>query len=806
MTKMRTPEPDKLKARLLKERPMTMADMAGKLVDRYRSKDESARRKFTRQAIRMFSNYENKWLGDVSDQGYWVDSPQGKNDVYLSVPLLTAHTDTHTSFYTKTRPKYLAHPYVDNERNRKLAEMCREIATSEMARMIKNSDLQKEAQYIALATVSYRRINMHELDRSPVVYEERTEMAPGVIGQYRCLDCGHEFEDEDAKICESTECMSENIDKVGETETEVEKDISTPVRLPRPELEIPNPIQVQTAFHTQNFYQSPYVILRRTIDVQSAEYYYGIDLSSGQGTRGFESKVVDDGQAEPVGPDIQYPLIETGTQVSQRGPTVEDIEMWLDPCEYGLMNVDGQLLKDVYPTGLYLHVVGDYLVSHRPANKRIEWIRVQAGVRPMSNQGMGLIPLADMNDVVNDTLSLEYAVLRTHGFPIRLLRGKYLKKIPEALQTIIVDTIPEDVDLQRLIHTEQASNTSGLLGVLTQKMQGYMQYIGGSLNPTGLPSDMRDVMGTATGASAIQEMMADRMGLSVQMRVEADIETLYSILEHLKMDERNKVLLKDHYHEAIVEMFFREDLRSLFYFEPAKGSDEPRLDSVNVFKAQSFAQMSANLTGLRQFDPKSFYDLINAVGDALNVDVTIGAGRRERNLANNKIARVIELYKQTEGVDQELALDSIEAGKKLYEAITLKETEVLEAAIQSQVPPFDPTGLAPEEVPVAAQIWQEQMAYIAETIEINMCEWDAMIETYTDWMQSDEGQSAPIPVQMAISMLYSYALNMQEKKMARIAQQTAPQPEPSVKRDGSTGPGRPRDAKVDELGESARGE
>ena len=71
----------------------TMPEIATVINDHYRLLDQDARRDFVDQALKMFANYENRWMGEVSN-GRWLDTtPQGSNNVYFTVPLLTAHVD-----------------------------------------------------------------------------------------------------------------------------------------------------------------------------------------------------------------------------------------------------------------------------------------------------------------------------------------------------------------------------------------------------------------------------------------------------------------------------------------------------------------------------------------------------------------------------------------------------------------------------------------------------------------------------------------------------------------------------------------
>jgi len=802
-----------------------LTDIVSDLIQYYDTLDKSARMAFINNAVRMYNNYENRWLG-TSVNGEWrEETAQGTNNVYFTVPLLTAHVDTHITAYTKVRPKYAAKPYVDTQLNRRLAEMCEQVGTSELARMLKPSLLQKEGLYISLTGVSYRNIVVDIQNDSPTVVEEFTENQEIAVDQYRCKDCGSEFEaEENTPVqCQSESCMSDNVEPLGQATKQVATTNQRRVPLPRPKIEIPNPISIQDDFSAASFADSRFLLTRRKISKREAEFYYQIDLTSANDTSGQEANTVYDQARTAIGKQGEHQANYTFSAYSTiQNEQVEEIKMWLMPCEYGLYFADGDLLVSKFPYGMMLHIVGDVLVGARPARLLGEWIRTQHGVRPSSNKGSGLAHLADLNDAVNNAISLDYSILRTHGFPIRLLRGKWLSSLPQATQTLIMEKIPDDRSLAEAVHTEQASNTSGLLGVTTQKFMSFMQYVGGSLEPTGLPSDTRDVMGSATGAAAVQEMMTTRMGLPIQMRVEADIDTIFSVLRILQEDERNRQYFIDGgYDQTVVDAFFEADFRSVFYLEPVRGSDEPRMDSVNTFKVQSFASLVASLTGLRQFDRDSFYDIVAALGDTLNIDVSVGAGRSERNLADNRVARIIELYRDQKDLPEKLNIDPVEFGVYLFQAVTMKEKAWMEAVIRSSLPAA-PEGATPEQ---QLEMMAQAQA-TAANVEVNLFDYAALCETYSDWLQSDLGQNSDLPVVIAVGMLYNYCQEQvyrkeQMEKQAQMEQallmmagkestkssskddddNKADNPPGALKRDGSSGPGRPKDVKIDKPSE-----
>lgn len=809
--------PQKLIERVIQKK-MTMEEVASELHEHYKGLDVNARRQFQRTALTMFANYENKWSGDVNlITGQWEDSIKNNGDVDFTVPLLTSLVDTHTTFYTKTTPKYVAKPIDRSSIAQRTAKMCQEIGQSELDRMLSYPVLQRESQYMTLATVSYRRLEPTIVPHSPTVISQTTEVEEHEVTNVSCDNCGYEGEEQEVGENPSCpECMGPMAASTAMKPKEVVR--AKKERLPRLRLSVPNPVYIQTDFNATDFREAKFAIKRKRIPKHTAEFYYQIDLTDADTSDvSVESRIDEMKMREGIGRSGSYlPLsVESGPN-TDRWKRIEETDYWLDPCEYGLYFVNDALLQEKYPDGLFMKIVGNVLVQVRPAVKNEELIRVQQGIRPASNTGMGMVHLAEMNDLINNEISLEYSILMTYGFPLQLLRGKYLKELPAALQTFVINNIPDTMPLEDLIHRETPSNTSGMLGVLSQRVEGYMQQIAGSFTSAGVSPQLKQMMGTATGASAIQEMMSDRMGLSVQMRVDADIQTLVAILKFFQRDPRNRQwLLECGYDETVVDYFYNNDLDGMFYFEPAKGTDEPMLDSVNTFKVQSFASLVAPLTGLRQSDPAMFYDIVDEMGKALNIPVGVGAGRKEKNMADSRIDRVLELYKVQKDNPVAAQMDPVNLGQSMFKAVMLKEQMMIQSIVGSQMM-NGPQPATPEEKQVAA----EAAGMLSSKLEAYLYDYGALQEAYSDWLQSEVGQSSDMPVQIAVGLLFSHALDMMDKRREMdtakqlqtmqaagmmtgdptAAEDTGDPTNPPgpAKRDGTSGPGRPREVHAPE--------
>lgn len=780
----------------LKNKQFTLEQLAKVLSDYYKTLNQDARRAWVRKTVTMYANYENKFYGDVNQHGEWEDYPDTENDYTFSIPLLKAHVDTGITFYTKATPQYVAKPIRSDYRTTQLARMCQELGSNELRRMFDKKKLQREAVYLFLAGTSYRQLTNEVSDDSPIVKETKSVTEEALVPVTQCLDCGAVVEGE-FEVCES--CLSENV-TVTEVPSQRTLNIKVDKKLPRPQVHIPNPVTIQTDYSSADK-RIGFVIKRQRIRQMVAEYLYQTDLSGTDESADFSSDTLEVMSQNPVSRENvradRTLITELNSYAHSMAKMVTEQELWLEPAEYGLYFTNEGAVAEQYPEGLYLHLVGNKVVDVEEAVVKREWVCLTNGVRPNSKDGVGMYHLAELNDLINNGINLEYAILKTVGFPTTLLRSRYLSENAEALDVLLVDNIPDEVGLDQVIHRVPAQNASGMLGVLSQRLEGYMQYVGGTWSPVGGASDLRNVMGTATGASAIQEMMSDRLGLAVQMRVQADIETLYAVLEYIQMDksEGNIQLLKEQFGSAIVEEFFNTDIRSTIVFEAAKGTDEPQMDSVTAFKAQTFGGIVASMTGIREFDKPFFYDMVATLGEAFNLPPSLGTGRKERQVAQNQIALVQTMYKDL---------------NKEIDMVTMDVASEVDIAGQIFTAVIEPDVLMAQQIP---------------TLAFELYDFEAMKETFSDWLQSNEGQNSPIAVRMAVGMLFDYVIQASNNKQMMDAQRAMQMQSlladpmagmmagaderadaedgavledegevpDNIKRDGSTGRGRPRD-------------
>ena len=772
------------------------------LIDRYTKKDAKARQQLNRSILTMFANYDNKFNGLINDSGLWIDDEIGSNDYAFSVPLFKAHVDTALTFYSKTKPRYPVTSRVKSYRYTQLANMCKEIVAREYSRLMTYETIQREGQYALLGGKVSRHLKMRLDEKSRQHFKEETLSTTLTGHEAECGNCGNQFflpTTVQNAVC--PECLSDQV-ALKEEVYESQK-LKVGYRIPRLQLEILNPVTLQTDFAAG---PSTFRVVRGSIERHKAEFQYRRAFGGKRNTSA-ETAALKLFATEPLieGLDM-YHLTDASamqdiltTVFDQESELLPVVKVWMDPCEYGTVMIKGKPAYEHFPDGLHLKFINSLLVEVKSSKQALEWVDIVAGIRPGSNQGSGLMHLAGINNLINNAVNLEYSVLRASGFPITVIREKYMQGIvPEANNAILLKDVPDDISNEQIVSRLPAYSASGMLGIMSQRFEQYMQYAGATFSFTSGSNDMKNMMGTATGASAIQEAMTDRLGLILQMRIQADIQMNYNLLELMQQNRTPELEaeLKEEFDGDVVDLFFEADLQAILNIEAEKGSDTPALESLNVYKMQTFAQLTASLTGLREFDPSSFYDLIGAIGDSLNLPVELGSGRKEKHYANVQIAKAESLYQDLIQQQETAQMMPDQIAMMLFEAITGEEKMLL-----SVVP----------------------------DVEATLFDHKALAEIQSDWVQSKAGIESPLPVKMCVVMMYGYHMEiLNQMEQAAMAQQQAmidaaekakngvppgapvgeePPPEEqrngvpesesgipdNIKSDGTTGPGRPRE-------------
>lgn len=798
-----------------------MGRLFSEWVDR---KESNKRREFIRTCMTLFANYDNKFDGKVNDKGEWRDYTSSPYDYNLSIPLFKAHVDTFVAEYSKFKPRYTFKTVRQSDfRYEELRAMVESFATKELDRIFDMVKIQDEAKYVALCGISGRQLSYGVTEESPevVMLEEGEPETTGL--NLNCPSCGYSEtvphssgmmeepevvasslpveddspvngeipelpSDTDNDLYSCPQCYGEMV--VG-GEVQATRQIARRESIPVVSMQIPNPVSVQFDFNARK----GFVAKRSSIPKHRAEYHYGKEfIATADTKRSYEDVVLKDEEGNPAiygnyeligaGVDALYSLLAgILPDFDDRYTDLSVKEIWLRPEDYGSIRFDTLELKEAFPDGCYLFMVGDKVVNYRQAEIDMEWIFTVSGSRPSSPIGSGLQHLAEMNKTINKCLSLDYSVLRTSGFPTTIINEQYFSGIiPQANNAFIIKNLKDGDSIQDVITRLPASNTSGMIGAITSRVEGYMPYIGSTWNFPNQATDVSQVMGTATGASAVWEMMSDRLGLDLQRRVHADKETLFRIVEFAQKNESDELrqYLREEYSSEAVDLFFKTNIRAMYRIEPEKGTDTLQLESINIFKIQTFSQLVAQLTGMREFDKTGFYDLVGALGDSLNIPIELGSGRKERHFAKRRIGMVEEMYEKEHPTFASQGLSPDVEADQIFEAIINEEQ------------------LIAEDIGVEAFM--------------ELYDHESLKETYSDWMQSVRGLQSPLAIRLVIVRLWAKEADIirivrDQAMKEQIAMQNAmaignkvPSPEEQamegelpegIKRDGTTGVGRP---------------
>src|SRR5262249_38099686 len=146
------------------------------------------------------------------------------------------------------------------------------------------------------------------------------------------------------------------------------------------------------------------------------------------------------------------------------------------------------------------------------------------GKRPGTARGTGHQPGIPLQDIVDDTFNLDYAILMS-SMPLRVAVRKYIQEFPGPENFLFLDGLPNNMPISNAVTQYPAQTPSGMAGATSERIEGAMQFILGTFSvggPVGAP-DQR-AMGTATGVAAAQETAAGRMEPPTNQRIAADKE------------------------------------------------------------------------------------------------------------------------------------------------------------------------------------------------------------------------------------------------------------------------------------------
>lgn len=647
----------------------------------YRTLDRDARNKHLQDIDLMCRYFNGDQYGEYNEAGVYTADVIREGDYAYTIPVITGHVEQAMMMLLKTVIEYelSANDRAESD-GKALARMCEELAIEDKNRLLNEDALQDEILNTVLAGESHRCLIWGVNPDSPKIVkrlkynEQHTEIAARreceackadvANGLVECSECGSTF------ITDIPPAQVTKLVPAGEEE----------VRLGENMLHIPHPMSVQRDMGAAKLKHSTFIIERDYLAHHVAEWMYQTSIPTSTESLSPEISMRQELERSSIQTDSIVGSAQGGVSPShtQQGKVVERERVFMDVAEYGHFYlhkeetlpdgrkiVAGKLLGDVFPDGLFVVYLNDTIISMKGVNKNRRWSIVQYGKRPGTSKGAGLQLLIPMNDIINDSFNLEYSI-GMRGHPFTILNRQFAKELPEAGQFLFVDKLPAGANIDSVARRFPGEQPSGFLSNVSARIDGAMQFIGGTysmMGTVGAP-DQR-AMGTATAVASANENAAGRMLAPIKQRAFADKELIYQILENIRdySSPEQKEELAKRFGSDVSEMFFECNFRQSISIAIAKNTDTPRSLALTQARMAEFGQIAGALS---QSQAPWVPDLLAEIADALSIPFNVGEGRSDRREAEYRLNKLMAINERIREKHSNTVTDAQELAETMY--------------------------------------------------------------------------------------------------------------------------------------------
>jgi hypothetical protein len=192
----------------------------------------------------------------------------------------------------------------------------------------------------------------------------------------------------------------------------------------------------------------------------------------------------------------------------------------------------GTKLKDLYPGGAYYCFANDKLIDIYEQPIPSCWTHCPNSTSDGFN-GLGSWDLIPLNEMINELLSMQFMFEMNDSLSPTLVRAGKLKRnaLPNKPgATAVVSNLDEDKPLSHAVARVQGGGHNSQAAGLSEQIKGSMQMRYGSFSGGSGAPDIK-ASGTATGIAIIQEQSMGRMGPSLALQAEMEVERAYIVLE-----------------------------------------------------------------------------------------------------------------------------------------------------------------------------------------------------------------------------------------------------------------------------------
>lgn len=669
--------------------------------------DAEARRITNRDIATFFQYYDGNEYGEFDDDGNWEKYPDDK--IAYSMLLVPSQVDSGKTTLLKTRLEYETNPKFDDSMlDRQMADMCQDIASEEMERAMTEKMRAREVLYLLLAGQSYREhyYAVNPLHSQTAEIPEYSYEKITVGGDTVCAQCYSKMSD-DADVC--PQCGSTELESREQGETGNIQTTTREIDLPENQIRIPNPLAIQHDL-TKDDINYSFFIERDLMSRNEAEYLYDQIFTSADSPmdsgvlyeRELQRQRVKAGLATED-ETVSQMFIGTGEESVQR------TRVWLPVYHYanipvlennwhysktdGLIFAEssddtpqnsksikyGSFLRDIFPNGMYLCFIAEDCVEINEGQVSERWLKTVCGIRPANADGSGFRRIRSLADIKNDSYNLKMKVQEDDANPQTFVNRKMVSNLAPVGSFNFLD-LQEGERMSDAVWQMPGAAAHPSIDGTIQEIDNIAQYSAGTFSSIGNGAP-GSIGGTATAVLHMSEESAGRFIETVRQIASSDIESRYMFLENIQKYaiEPVKKQLTERFGKAVAQRFFEANLRQIVKITVKKGTDQPKSQTVQMAKMQSYGQIAAQLA-----QHPNGQQMLADFAQAIDLPISVGEGLNDKAEAERRIGLLREWSKQFTDVelsDELVLMSAVGLVGKLI-AYTEKEIDVAGEALQ----------------------------------------------------------------------------------------------------------------------------
>jgi hypothetical protein len=780
------------------------------LVEQIRADGQYEKIRRLRKWVRNSKFYEGEHYGYISPySGRWIDvdvsevSPNEDDDDDLQF------TNNQFRFYVKsvvkewTRSQTHLRVKARSDKAAKIgaAEFGNDIVTDKQRTLLTEDKKQTEAKY-ALLTGNYFRYSYYSTDvlgaveRIPLFEKTNVKLGPDAWYCDVCKNGGEAPLDalqasgsventysEPAMACPVCDNPSVHIQEGPAFEQEIPTGEYQEVKVGDVYTEIPNPMEINVHLHARNLSQTPYLHRERLITravlkqkFKNASLKGGTwegEQSSSSMIRELETSAGNTGMGNGSGRS-------TSPTTGSPFELLKFDQIWIDVPVYadyvtkqeerisdGTVIPAGVALKDIFPRGLYIAIVGNEILNLRNENKLDHWSHGVFDLIPTRFFGDGLEDMVEIQRQLNEVINLRFENMMANAAPNTIFNP--LKIDPEGFSgkpremNALINANADD-DIRKFVMRLEGTGLDRENFSAEENYKKDMQTLSGAFS---INSGMPDVdISTATGARIVRDAAISMIGPALAIRAKVDVEWAYQILKLAQAYWTNEryVPRAGNHTKQTGQWFKAADVEGDFEITYVPGSWMPRSEMEEREDFISF--IGPNVIGLPMgfLNPMVPEAVRHFAAEKYRIPVDLDSSRVHSRIAQGRIEKLRNAAKLL--IEQGLLDPNYDFEQLLLASMPVPTAAPTEPGTTEAGPAGgngpssgaateDGTPTQPVEEPAPAPILDPnvisfQLLLKEVPVRVVVDEHMVFANEYRSWLATDDGMDSPTAVQKVL--------------------------------------------------------